>query len=91
MHELRRVPLLIFMGDQDDNDAVPYGDAYENEDREVIFPLFGMTPIERWEAAKSFYSRAGLNAEFKLYPGVGHTVTMEMREDVRTFLNKYAH
>jgi pimeloyl-ACP methyl ester carboxylesterase len=90
MRELRRVPLLIFMGDRDDNDAVPYGDAYENEDREVILPLFGSTPIERWAAAKTFYSQAGLNAEFKLYPGVGHTVTNEMRQDVRAFLQKYA-
>ena len=90
MRELRRVPLLIFMGDQDDNDAVPYGDAYENEDRAVIIPLFGLTPIERWEEAKTLYSEAGLNAEFKLYPGVGHTVTNEMRDDVRAFLYRYA-
>ena len=90
MRALRRVPLLIFMGDHDDNDAVPYGDAYENEDRAVIIPLFGVTPIERWEAAKMFYWEAGLNAEFKLYPGVGHTVTNEMREDVRAFLQRYA-
>ena len=91
MRELRRVPLLIFMGDQDENDAVPYGDAYETEDRELIFPMFGYKPIERWEAAKTFYGQAGLNAEFKLYPGVGHTVTTEMREDVRTFLQKYTN
>ena len=91
MRELRRVPLLIFMGDRNDNDAVPYGDAYENEDRALIFPLFGLTPIERWEAAKAFYAAAGMNAEFKLYPGVGHTVTTEMREDVRAFLQKYAN
>ena len=90
MRELRRVPFMIFMGDNDDNDAVPYGDAYENEDRAVIFPLFGLTPIERWEAAKNMYTQAGLNAEFKLYPGVGHTVTNEMKDDVRAFLHKYA-
>ena len=91
MRELRRVPLLIFMGDRDDNDAVPYGDAYENEDRAVIIPLFGPTPMDRWETAKSIYSRAGLNARFKLYPGVGHTVTTQMREDVRAFLDQYAN
>ena len=91
MRELRRIPMLIFMGDQDDNDAVPYGDAYENEDREVIFPLFGRTPIERWGTARSFYAQAGLNAEFKLYPGVGHTITNEMRDDMRSFLQRYAN
>ena len=89
MNELRRVPLLIFMGDQDDNDAVPYGDAYENEDRAVIFPMFGEKPIERWESARTLYSLAGMNAEFKLYPGAGHEIIPEMREDVRAFLKMH--
>ena len=89
MNVLRRVPLLIFMGDKDDNDAVPYGDAYENEDRAVILPMFGERPIERWESARALYSLAGMNAEFKLYPGAGHEIIPEMREDVRVFLKKH--
>ena len=89
MNLLRRVPLLIFMGDQDDNDAVPYGDAYENQDRAVIVPLFGETPIKRWESARAFYALAGMNAEFKLYPGAGHEIVPEMREDVRVFFEQH--
>ena len=90
MRQLRQIPMLIYMGDQDDNDAVPYGDAYENQDREVIIPRFGRTPIERWNAARTLYTRAGLHAEFKLYPGVGHTITDQMRSDTQMFLQRYA-
>jgi predicted esterase len=89
MNVLRQVPLLIFMGDKDDNDAVPYGDAYENQDRAVIVPLFGETPLQRWESARAFYALAGMNAEFKLYPGAGHEIVPEMRDDVRVFFEEH--
>ena len=86
---LRRVPLFIFMGDRDDNDSVVFGDSYDDEDRDLIIPLFGKMPVDRWEIARSLYAKAGLNAEFKLYPGVAHTVTLQMRDDIRAFLLKH--
>lgn len=86
---LRRVPLFIFLGDKDENDSVVFGDSYDDEDRELIMPLFGKTPVERWETVKSLYQAAGLNAEFRLYPGIGHTVAPSMRDDIRAFLLKY--
>src|SRR5829696_5608712 len=90
LKELRRVPLFIFLGDQDDNDSVPFDDSYDQEDRDLINPLLGKMPVDRWEIARSLYKEAGLNAEFKLYPGVKHTVTPAMRDDIRAFLQKYA-
>ena len=89
LRQLRRVPLFIFVGDKDDNDSVVFGDSYDDEDRELILPLFGQKPVDRWETAKSLYREAGLNAEFKLYPGAAHTVNPTMREDVRAFLLKH--
>lgn len=89
LDKLRRVPLFIFMGDKDDNDSVPFGDSYDDEDRELIIPLFGKKPVERWELAKSLYRQAGLNAQFKLYADVAHTVTPAMRDDIRDFLLKH--
>ena len=86
---LRRVPLFIFMGDRDDNDSVVFGDSYDDQDRDLIIPLFGKMPVDRWEIARSLYAKAGLNAEFKLYPGVAHTVTLPMRDDIRAFLLKH--
>ncbi|MCP4547650.1 MAG: hypothetical protein GY835_14415 [bacterium] len=67
-----RVPQLLFMGDQDDNDSVPYNDGYSDEDKELIFELFGETPVSRWSLAEAIYDSLGASARFRLYPGVGH-------------------
>jgi dienelactone hydrolase len=89
LKKVRKVPLFIFLGDQDDNDSVVFGDSYDEEDKNLIFELFGKTPVERWAITKSLYEQSKLNAEFKLYPKVGHTVNAEMREDIRAFLSKH--
>ena len=86
---LRKVPLFIFLGDKDTNDSVPFGDSYDDVDRELINPLLGSTPLSRWKICEQLYKDAGLNAEFKLYPDVPHTVTPLMRDDVRAFLLKH--
>lgn len=91
MKTLQKVPLFIFLGDQDDNDSVIFGDSYEEEDKDLIFELFGKTPVERWEISKKLYEDSKLNVQFKLYPGIKHTITAEMRDDIRAFLAKYNH
>jgi dienelactone hydrolase len=90
LKNLRKVPLFVFMGDEDENDSVVFGDSYEEADKNLIFEIFGKTPVERWAISKSLYEQGKLNAEFKLYPKVKHTVTTEMRDDIRAFLLKYA-
>ncbi len=89
LQKLRKVALFIFLGDKDDNDSVIFGDSYDQEDRDIILPLFGQKPVDRWNVVQSLYREAGLNAEFKLYPGVEHTVTPAMRDDIRAFLLKH--
>lgn len=86
---LRKVPLFVFLGAKDTNDSVPFDDSYDQEDRDLIYPLFGKTPVERWAISESLYKQAGLNAEFKLYPDVPHTVSPLMRDDIRAFLMKH--
>ena len=85
----RKVPLLFFLGDQDENDSVVFGDSYEDEDKQLIFEFFGKTPVERWEISRKLYQENGLQAEFKLYPNVKHTVTKEMLGDMVAFFSKY--
>lgn len=57
----------MFLGEQDDNNSVVFGDAYEAENKELIFELFGKTPVERWNISRQFYEESNLNAEFKLF------------------------
>jgi len=89
LKKVQKVPLFIFLGDKDDNDSVIFGDSYEEEDKTLIFELFGKLPVERWGISKTLYAQSKMNAEFKLYPNVKHTVTIEMRDDIRNFLLKY--
>ena len=89
LKNLRKVSFFMFLGDQDDNDSVVFGDGYETEDKDLVFELFGKTPVERWEISKTLYRESKLNAEFKLYPNVKHTVNNVMIGDIMTFFGKY--
>lgn len=89
LRSLRRVPLFMFLGGEDDNDSVVFRDSYEKEDEELIFALFGRTPVERWEISQQLYRAGKLDAEFRLYPKVKHAVTKEMMEDILAFFSKH--
>lgn len=89
LKNVRKVPFFMFLGDQDDNDSLVFNDGYETEDKDLVFELFGKTPVERWEISKTLYRENKLNAEFKLYPNVKHTITKEIASDIMAFLGKY--
>ncbi len=91
LNSLKKVPFLVFLGSEDENDSLVFRDGYEEEDEKLVFELFGQKPVDRWEASEKLYSEAGLNAVFKLYPGEGHRPSRQMVEDVLGFLkqNKY--
>jgi len=82
----RRVRWLFFLGDSDENDAVPYRDSFSKANEDLIFRRFGKTPVARWKVAERLYVERGMNARFMLYPGAGHEVTPAMRADVEKFL-----
>lgn len=88
---LRKVAFFVFLGDKDDNDSLVFGDGYEEEDKNLVFELFGKTPVERWETSKKLYAENKLQAEFKLYPDTAHKVTPAMIFDVQDFFGKYAN
>lgn len=83
---LQKVDFFFFLGDQDTNDSVPYRDGYEEADQALIDRLFGKTPVARWPQAEKLYQ--GLNATFKLYPGVGHLTNEAMDRDIIDFLRR---
>jgi dienelactone hydrolase len=81
---LRRVHFFFFLGADDGNDAVPHRDSFSAADEALVMRRYGKTPVARWPAAKRLYAEAGLDAEFRLYPGVAHTVTPQMGADIET-------
>ncbi len=88
---LKKVAFFIFLGDKDDNDSLTFADGYEEEDKTLVFELFGKTPVERWEISKKLYAENKLSAQFKLYPGIAHKVTPEMIGDIQVFFGKFAN
>lgn len=86
--DIRKVPMFFFLGDRDDNDSVPYSDAYDDRERNLVNRLFGETPVSRWESARRLYEAAGLDAVFHLYPDVGHAITLREIRDIRDFFGR---
>ncbi len=89
LEAFRSVPLLFYIGDADTNDSVPYTDGYDPVDKELVFRLFGETPLARWPIAEQIYQAAGCSAQFVTYPGVGHEVSPQMTSDVEAFLKSH--
>jgi predicted esterase len=82
---LRRVAWYYYMGAQDRNDSVIFRDSFSKAHEQIIFGHFGTDPIQRFGAAEMAYRRNGLNAQFKLYPAVGHQMSTDMHADVEAF------
>ena len=88
----RSVPAFVYIGDADDNDAVPFTDGYDEPERDVIYALFGAPPAlpwVRWDDAEAIYHSVGSIAEFYVYPGVDHEITPEMLDDLEAFFALY--
>ena len=82
----KRVSQYIYMGALDDNDTVPYRDAYDAVDAELVKSLIGaeMMP-DRWEVSQSIYKALEIPAQFVLYENIGHEIKAEVIEDIVAF------
>jgi predicted esterase len=77
----RAVPFFIGVGAADDRagDAPPAWDAYE-----------GVTRLARAQFFAGELNRIGVDASLALFPGVGHEITPEMRDQALAFLTRRA-
>ena len=82
----KRVSQYIYMGALDDNDTVPYRDAYDAVDAELVKSLIGaeMMP-DRWRVSQSIYKALGIPAQFVTYENTGHQIKSEMIDDIVAF------
>ena len=82
----REIPQFYFMGALDDNDAIPYADAFDPTEREVIYQILGseMQPL-RWENCQRIYKTQGVNAQFRIYEDIGHEHPEEIKENIALF------
>lgn len=82
-------PLFLFMGEMDDNDAIPYSDAFDEPERQLIYQLLGeeMQP-QRWEACQMIYDSLGINATFKTYKDIGHENPEAVKDEIVVFFRE---
>ncbi|MFW6290270.1 MAG: alpha/beta hydrolase family protein [Mariniphaga sp.] len=85
----KNTPQFLFMGELDDNDAIPYEDGYDDDERELIFNLLGqeMQPA-RWNRCKEIYMQNGINENIVTFPGIGHEQPEAVKEEIVEFFKK---
>lgn len=88
LQEFASVPQYYYMGGNDENDALPYDDAYSDPERELVSEVLKEDMTIRWEKCKQIYEIQGIQAEFHTYPGIGHETTEEVNADIVAFFLK---
>lgn len=80
-----RIPQFIYMGKLDDNDAVQFDDAYNEEERDIINRHIAKTVQERYIACQKLYQANGISPVFKTFENVGHWTTSDVNLAVILF------
>ena len=82
----KRVSQYIYMGALDANDTVPYRDAYDAVDAELVKSLIGaeMMP-DRWDMSQSIYRALEIPVQFVTYKNTGHEIKDEVIDDIVAF------
>jgi len=85
----QKVPQFVYMGQNDNNDAVLFDDGYSEEERIIIFNLLGKVMIpDRFKKCESVYIQNKVNSTFKVYQGIGHETDKQVFDDVIDFFTK---
>lgn len=86
----KNTPQFLFMGQQDDNDAIPYDDGYDKEERNIIYQVLGqkMQP-DRWTRCMELYMNFNVQAEINTYPQTGHEHPESIKNDIVGFFRKH--
>jgi len=84
-----KTPQFYFMGKLDENDALPYSDAFGQVEREQIYRLLGeqMQP-ERWNNCTQIYRNLNVNGTFLSYEDVGHEHPESIKNEIIKFFRE---
>ena len=86
----KNLPQFLFMGELDDNDAIPYDDAFDEDERQLIYHVLGeKMHTLRWENCQRVYAEKNINAEFKTYRDLGHEQPEMVKEDILEFFQQH--
>jgi len=89
---MRRVAQYIYVGDQDTNDALDTR-GFPTSESDVICANLNCNPapylFNRWPISEEMYESAGIYNEFVIYPGVTHTISAAMFDDILQFFKRH--
>ncbi|MGC9450043.1 MAG: Ig-like domain-containing protein [Oceanipulchritudo sp.] len=92
LQAFKQVALFIYVGGSDYNDALDWR-GLTTEEENAIKALLNYPAdrllANRWPLAESIYESVGANATFRVYPGVAHTITEDMFDDLRAFFSSH--
>ncbi|WP_254807822.1 CARDB domain-containing protein [Natronosalvus amylolyticus] len=72
------VDQLVYMGGDDENDTIPYDDAWNSGQREIALEVYGEhMQNDRMPYCKSVYEEAGATGRVEVYPNIGHRPVTE--------------
>ena len=75
------------MGKNDDNDAVKYRDAYNTNEKDIIYKVIGENMLlDRWEKCIDIYKSKDMNTTIKTYEEMGHGHDENIREEILDFI-----
>ncbi|SHI62214.1 hypothetical protein [Flavobacterium terrae] len=85
----KKIPQFIYMGKLDENDAVQFDDAYNENERQIINSYIGKQVHERYLKCQELYVKKNISPIFKTYENVGHWTTSDMNlEVIKFFFNQ---
>lgn len=85
MASYNNVAKIVYMGKDDENNVVPFGDCYGDDERDIIIDLWGEAVLPRALAMFKDYETTDDKALFLLDVGVEHGISNEMRDYVVEF------
>lgn len=83
--EHNKVARLIYMGEDDDNNVVPFSDCYGDKERNIIDRLWGIDVLPRAKSLIQLYGQSGGKGMFILDKDVAHDTSRQMKDYVLEF------
>jgi len=80
------LPQFLYQGGQDVNDAIQYPDAFEEQDRKLIFNLLAKHPSERWRVCQTIFTNLNTQTEFHMDTNAAHQTSPEMGARIKAFI-----
>ncbi|MFP9193637.1 CARDB domain-containing protein [Natrialbaceae archaeon A-CW1-1] len=72
------VDQLVYMGGDDENDTIPYDDAWNPTQRDIALEVYGEhMQNDRMPYCKSVYEDSGATGRVEVYPNIGHRPVTE--------------